>query len=68
MKMNLIQKSFLLVLLLCPSLLRAEDAATYSPEFSTAGFFQMEGTGREVFSMNPAWRFLKGEANLKRPF
>ena len=63
MKTNLIRRSLLLLLLLCPSLLSAEDTATYSPEFSTAGFFQMEGTGREVFSMNPAWRFLKGEAN-----
>lgn len=30
------------------------------PEFSTAGFFRLENSGREVFSMNPAWRFLKG--------
>ena len=34
--------------------------AGYQPEFSTAGFFQLEDTGREVFSMNPAWRFFKG--------
>lgn len=30
------------------------------PEFSTAGFFQLDNSGREVFSMNPAWRFYKG--------
>lgn len=30
------------------------------PEFSTAGFFRLEDSGREVYSMNPAWRFHKG--------
>lgn len=34
--------------------------ATYQPEFSTAGFFLLPDTGREVYSMNPAWRFHKG--------
>lgn len=37
--------------------------AAYQPEFSTAGFFRLDGSGREVFSMNPAWRFHKGAAN-----
>lgn len=32
----------------------------YEPIFSTAGFFRLENTGREVYSMNPAWRFYKG--------
>ncbi len=31
------------------------------PQFSTAGFFKMKNSGRDVFSMNPAWRFHKGE-------
>lgn len=35
-------------------------AQAYQPEFSTAGFFQIKDSGREVFSMNPAWRFHKG--------
>ncbi len=39
----------------------AVNEISYQPEFSTAGFFAVEGTGREVFSMNPAWRFAKGE-------
>ncbi len=39
----------------------ADNTKNYQPEFSTAGFFAVEGTGREVFSMNPAWRFAKGE-------
>ena len=34
----------------------------HQPEFSTAGFFELSGCGREVFSMNPAWRFHKGDA------
>lgn len=32
----------------------------HQPRFSTAGFYQVEGTGREVFSLNVAWRFHKG--------
>ncbi len=34
--------------------------ANHQPEFSTAGFFRLDNSGREVFSMNPAWRFYKG--------
>ena len=34
----------------------------HQPRFSTAGFYQMEGAGREVYSMNVAWRFLKADA------
>ncbi len=34
--------------------------ANYAPEFSTAGFFQLKDSGREVYSMNVAWRFYKG--------
>ena len=34
--------------------------APRQPEFSTAGFFRLDNSGREVYSMNPAWRFHKG--------
>lgn len=34
--------------------------AQHNPEFSKAGFYPLENTGREVFSMNVAWRFHKG--------
>ena len=34
--------------------------ASHQPEFSTAGFFRLPDTGRDVYSMNPAWRFHKG--------
>ncbi|MCU4174239.1 glycoside hydrolase family 2 TIM barrel-domain containing protein [Carboxylicivirga sp. N1Y90] len=36
-------------------------SATHQPEFSTAGFFQLANTGRDVYSMNVAWRFHKGQ-------
>ena len=42
--------------------------AVYQPQFSTAGFFQLKDSGREVYSMNPGWRFFKGsqkDAELK---
>lgn len=32
------------------------------PFYSTAGFYALPGTGRDVYSMNPAWRFHKGNA------
>lgn len=38
----------------------AVDVKAVEPEFSTAGFFEMPNTGREVYSMNSAWRFFKG--------
>ena len=31
-------------------------------EFSTAGFYRLSGSQRSVSSMNPAWRFHKGDA------
>ena len=46
---------FIFTLLALPIL-----AVDHQPEFSTAGFFRIENTGREVSSMNPAWRFYKG--------
>ena len=43
-------------------------AGVYEPHFSTAGFYALPGTGREVRSMNPAWRFHKGAAaGAERP-
>ncbi|ALJ06128.1 beta-galactosidase [Pseudalgibacter alginicilyticus] len=31
-----------------------------NPEFSKAGFYPLENTGRDIFSFNVAWRFFKG--------
>ena len=28
--------------------------------FSTAGFYELAGSGREVYNMNVGWRFHKG--------
>ena len=36
-------------------------SASCLPEFSTAGFYELPNTGREVYSMNLAWRFHKGK-------
>ena len=54
MKQNIF---FYLIILLSVS---CHLSAAHQPEFSTAGFYQLKNTGREVFSMNPAWRFHKG--------
>lgn len=50
------KKLIYILLCVCPLFLLADN----QPEFSTAGFFRLENTGREVYSMNPAWRFYKG--------
>lgn len=31
-------------------------------ELSTAGFYELKNSGREVFNVNMAWKFLKGDA------
>lgn len=34
-------------------------ADNYQPSYSTAGFYSLSNTGRTIYSMNPAWRFIK---------
>jgi len=34
-------------------------------KFSTAGFYELPNTGREAYSMNLAWRFMKGDVKGK---
>ena len=34
-------------------------------KFSTAGFYELPKTGREAYSMNLAWRFMKGDVKGK---
>jgi len=42
--------------------------AKNQPQFSNAGFYQLEGTGRQAYSMNIAWRFIKSDAtNAESP-
>ncbi len=52
-------KTFLSIVL---SLFILQVEASYQPEYSTAGFYQLENTGRISYSMNPAWRLYKGKA------
>ena len=52
------KRNLLLFLLLLGWLLPTH--ADYQPTYSVAGFFPLNNTGREVYSMNPAWRFYKG--------
>lgn len=35
--------------------------AQHQPEFSTAGFYEIKNSGRQTFSMNPAWRLHIGD-------
>ena len=51
MKKNILALLFLL--------LTFNLSASNLPEFSTAGFYELSNTGREVYSMNLAWRLLK---------
>lgn len=52
-------KRFFLNLLLV-SLVSALQAS-HQPQYSSAGFYVLPHTGRMVYSMNPAWRFYKGD-------
>lgn len=59
---------FVTAILLSLSSLPALGAASDQPKFSTAGFYPLPHTGRQAYSMNPAWRFYKGHvAGADRP-
>lgn len=47
------RKTILALTILLLNLL-ATQAENESPKFSTAGFFKLENSGRNVYSMNPA--------------
>ncbi len=53
------KKVFILILNICFCLNLLSQS--FQPEFSVAGFFPVEDSGREVYSMNPSWRFHKGD-------
>jgi len=55
------KRIFFITTLLAGMFLFADAANEIHPEFSTAGFFQLQESGREAASMNPAWRFFKGD-------
>lgn len=39
----------------------ATTSKAYEPKYSTAGFYELPNTGRNVYNMNIAWRFYKGD-------
>lgn len=57
----MLKLKFIVNMLLMHILFVSTVYAVHTPEFSTAGFFEVEGSGRSVHSMNPAWRFYKGD-------
>lgn len=56
-------KKIILILFVALLGFQAHAAAAYQPHFSTAGFFEIAGTGRNAYSMNPAWRMHKGHVD-----
>lgn len=56
------------VFVICGLFLMMPVYAAINPEYSTAGFFELEGTGRKAYSMNPAWRFFKGHVEGAEAF
>ena len=53
------KKNLILLLFICFCL--KGFTQPFQPEFSVAGFFPVKSSGREVYSMNPSWRFHKGD-------
>lgn len=37
------------------------SAGNYQPDFSVAGFYSLEKSGREVYDFNVGWRFFRGD-------
>lgn len=56
-------KKIILILFVALLGIQAYATAAYQPHFSTAGFFEIAGTGRNAYSMNPAWRMHKGHVD-----
>lgn len=54
-KMKLTSYWLVIIIILTPAVAAAQN------RFSTAGFYEMENSGRSVYNMNVAWRFFKGD-------
>ncbi len=52
---------FALFVMVLASATGTSRAATDMPHYSVAGFYPLEGSGRIVQSLNPAWRFHRGD-------
>ena len=64
--MQFTNRLFLFLAVWLASLTAAQAAC--EPKFSTAGFYELPGTGRTAQSMNPDWRFHRGSApGAERP-
>lgn len=50
------------ILLLAAGTSLTNSAHCNIPEFSKAGFYELENSGREVYNFNLDWRFMKGDA------
>lgn len=57
-------KSFYIIALFLVCAFSSLFAADY-PAFSTGGFYELPGTERKAYSMNMAWRFLKGDSEAQ---
>lgn len=57
-------KSFYIIALFLVCAFSSLFAADY-PAFSTGGFYELPSTGRKAYSMNMAWRFLKGDSEAQ---
>jgi len=53
-------KSALVFIIVCLCSIHAK-AQTQNFEFSKAGYFQLENSGRQVYDFNSGWRFFKGK-------
>ena len=51
-----------LILMLLPWCAYAQEVDT-SQEISIAGFFPLQGSGRQVYNFNPGWRFYRGDVS-----
>ena len=54
---------FILTLLVNIAFYCSLSASNYQPEFSVAGFYPLNQSGREVFDFNVGWRFVKGNVS-----
>ena len=48
--------------MLLPWCAYAQEVDT-SQEISIAGFFSLQGSGRQVYNFNPGWRFYRGDVS-----
>ena len=48
----------------CLLLIFCLETSANEKKFSTAGYFQVNNTGRTVNSFNPGWKFLKGDMEM----